>query len=168
MKNFLIILTVFVFASCLRNTDCEPFTVSAIQDFRPVEKEGYVPFYVEENFNTIAVDASQYPDQFSIAEFTFDRDNGTYTISIVTLVERDGESTYLLFLNEEQVATVQNIRSEADFEPLVLEFGSFDLQPGTRIAVAFNAHSNELIPEDDHYAWARGRWSELVFALVCD
>lgn len=166
---FLIALLSSTFNACNSKADCEPFVVSAINEFSAVEKEGFVPFYIHRGIDALAVNSEMYENQYAIAEYTFDRKKGEYEIKISTLLEVDGESTYKLMINGKQVTQLVNDETEIDYTEKIYSFGKFALNQGDVIGIAFNNISNEKIVEyDGEFAFARGRWKNLVFERVCN
>ncbi|HOO84179.1 MAG TPA: hypothetical protein PLS94_06440 [Prolixibacteraceae bacterium] len=164
----LAILFSIAFNACSSKEDCTPFSVSAIDQFAAVEKEGFVPFYIHRGIDALAVNSEMYENQFAIAAYTFEKKKGEYEIKITTLLEVDGESTYQLMINGTQVAQIINDKTEVDFTEKIYSFGKFNLNQGDVIGIAFNNISNEEIVEyNGEYAFARGRWKNLIFERVC-
>jgi hypothetical protein len=164
----LLVLLSTTFNACNSKADCEPFSVSSINEFVAVEKEGYAPFYIHRGIDALAVNSEMYENQYAIAEYIFNRRKGEYEIKISTLLEVDGESTYKLMINGKQVAQLVNDETEIDYTEKVYSFGKFALNQGDVIGIAFNNISNEKIVEyDGGFAFARGRWKNLIFERVC-
>lgn len=166
----LIILILIINLSLEANSqvsECESFKISAIEDFNPEEKRGYVPFYKDEKQKALAVNAVEYKDQFSLASYTFTKEKGKYKIDINTLSEFDGESTYKLFVNGKLVSEVQNNPSDKDYTVQNFKFGNVNLKPKDTISIAFNSHTNGKIPEGESTAYSRGRWTELEITHIC-
>jgi len=156
-----------MFAGCQSKADCEPFTVSAIDKFGATEKEGYVPFYIHRGVDALAVNSEEHENEYAFATYTFSKKSGEYEIKITTVLEDDGESTYKLFINDKQVAQMQNEKSDVNYVERVYSFGKLKLKQGDVIGIAFNNVSNGKIPENDSFAFARGRWKNLIFEKVC-
>lgn len=168
LLSILAILLSFAFNACNSKEDCTPFSVSSIEQFAAVEKEGFVPFYIHRGIDALAVNSEMYENQFAIAAYTFEKKKGEYEIKITTLLEVDGESTYQLMINGTQVAQIINDKTEVDFTEKIYSFGKFNLNQGDVIGIAFNNISNEEIVEyNGEYAFARGRWKNLIFERVC-
>lgn len=166
---FLIMMSGFMFLGCENKTNCDPFTISAIDEFSAVEKEGFSPFYIHRGVNALAVNSEMFENEYAIAEYTFQNKKGEYDIKITTVLEVDGESTYKLFINNKQVAQLINEETEVDFAEKMYDFGQFKLHQGDVIGVAFNNISNEKIIENEgQFAFARGRWKNLIFERVCN
>ena len=166
--HILAILSSIAFNACNSKEDCTPFSVSAIDQFAAVEKEGFVPFYIHRGIDALAVNSEMYENQYAIAAYTFEKKKGEYEIKITTLLEVDGESTYQLMINGSKVAQIVNDKTEVDFTEKVYSFGKFNINQGDEISIAFNNISNEEIVEyNGQYAFARGRWKNLIFERVC-
>ncbi|MEO0796701.1 MAG: DUF5060 domain-containing protein [Verrucomicrobiota bacterium] len=136
----------------------------AREDF-PSLDSGEVPYYVDNTYNALAINAGNvnYRDKFARAELTFDGDSDEYDVTITTVVEYDGESIYRLLINGTQVATYTNPRVDeaGDLQPNTHTWSGITINNGDTIAIESNTASNGLIPEDDAFAWARGRWRQL-------
>lgn len=173
IRVFSIFIFALVFAmaviqtGCQSKADCEPFTVSAIDEFGATQKDGYVPFYIHRGVDALAVNSEEYENEYAFAVYTFSKKSGEYEIKITTVLEDDGESTYKLFINDKQVAQVQNEESDVNYVERVYSFGKFKLHQADVIGIAFNNVSNEKIPEDESFAFARGRWKNLIIQKVC-
>ena len=150
-----------------QDSDCASFNVSAFEDFSPIERTGYVPFYKEKRHQALAVNAAEYPAEFALASHTVKNKKGKYNIEINTLSEIDGESTYRILINGKLVSEVQNKPSEEDWTVQTFNCGTVRLKPGDIISVAFNSHTNGKIPEGETTAYARGRWTGIKISTVC-
>ncbi len=139
-------------------------TYSAVDDFDMLEVEEFVPFYHDQERGVLAIDAAMYKDQFSIARLTFDGKSSIYDLTFQSMTEIDGESTYKVFINDSLVAEFQNPETEIDFEIIEHTARNIPIENGQIISVQFNSHSNGKIPENDAFAYARGRWKGLVLS----
>jgi hypothetical protein len=160
---FLIISTM----AAAQKPDCKSYKIDAIENFAPVEKKGYVPFYVDKRRTALAVNSEHHGSSYSMASYTFGQVRGRYNIRINTLLEIDGEPTYKLYVNGRFISEVQNDPSDEDHVPRYLDFGNVRLKPGDTIGIAFNAHTNGKIPEGESTAFARGRWRDIVITHLC-
>ena len=135
---------------------------NAIEDF-PVLDAGEVPYYVDQVRGALAVDASvvAYRDRFAKAEVVFDGQPGIYQIVLIGLAENDGEAEYRLSVNGNIVAEATNPEVVEPFSVARHEFADIDLPAGAVIGVESLANSNEKIPENGEFAFARGRWTTL-------
>ncbi len=144
----------------------DPIVYRAISDFGDVEA-GDVPYYKDMPRAALAINAAivSYRDKFARALTPFQGPGGTYDVTLTTLAEFDGESTYRVLVNGRVIGTVQNtpVPVAEDYKPLRTVFRSVKLSPNDVIGVESNSHTNGLIPEGDGTAWARGRWSEISF-----
>ncbi len=126
---------------------------------------GDVTYYKDNTFNALAIDTSiaANRDKYARAERTFTGTTGIYNVTIVTLTEEDGESTYKLRINGEIVGTFQNPRvgNSKDLKPYFHTWSNISIPANATIAVESNTHTNGLIPEGTGTAWSRGRWRQI-------
>ena len=167
VQIILIMISVLYIQATAQKSDCETYKIMAANDFSPVEKTGYVPFYFDKGRNALAVDSEKYGNSFAYASFTFEKPKGKYAVKINTVVENDGEPTYKLFVNGKLIAEVQNNSSDENFVTNYLDFGTVRLKSGAEIGISFNAHTNGKIPEGESTAYARGRWTDIVITHKC-
>ncbi|MFK7859410.1 MAG: hypothetical protein AB8B64_11325 [Granulosicoccus sp.] len=147
-----------LFFSVAANADTT--TYLAISDF-PVIDAGEVPFYRDQARQALAVNAAvvDYRDRFAKAEVVFDGQPGIYQFTLVAIAENDGEADYRLSVNGEVVAEASNPEVDEDFLVVRHSFGELSLSAGAIIGVESLANSNEKIPENGEFAFARGRWT---------
>jgi hypothetical protein len=148
------------------STSQEVITLKALEDFERLDIEGFVPFYRDEQRGVLAVNSIEYPDEFAAAETKWNWSDATYNITIKTMPEEDGECTYRLFINGELIGEFVNLEVDEAFGNATHTWRGVEIEAGDIIRITSNTHSNGLIPENDGYAWARGRWSELIFIRV--
>ena len=140
----------------------------ATSDFSNIAA-GEVPYYKDNNNNALAIDAGNvnYRNKFARAEATFNGEDGTYSVKIVTLTEEDGESTYRLHVNGTIVKTYKNPYigpgSSKDMGANTHTWTGVSLKKGDKIAISSNTHTNGEIVEGSGTAWSRGRWRSIEF-----
>ena len=163
-KGFFMILGALTFASA---TYAKPITLQAVSDF-PTLGKGEAPFYKDTRSRALAINVGNpnFRDKWAQAETTFTEIAGTYTITITTLTETDGESIYRLLVNGVEAGTFQNPESQKDYIPIQHTWAGIHLEPGTILSVESKAHTNGKIPERGGTAWARGRWRSLTITLA--
>jgi len=143
----------------------EDVTLLAIVDFTVVQGNGLVAAYKDNNRQALAIDAKLYKDKFAAAETIYDGKDGSYTLVVTALTETDGESTYKLFVNGNEIGLAQqNPASEIDYQPVYHSWNSVALKNGDVIQVHFNSASNGKIPEGSGFAYSRGRWTTLTIS----
>ncbi|MEQ8683312.1 MAG: DUF1593 domain-containing protein, partial [Cyclobacteriaceae bacterium] len=99
------------------------------------------------------------------AQHTFTGEKGNYMVTLYSMMETDGECEYTVSVNGKVVLKAKNPTTKTDYAIHVTQAkSSVNLQPGDVIQVTSNALTNGLIPEGNTTAYARGRWTELVFA----
>lgn len=160
LKHFIFFLTFVGFLNS--NAQKQNITLHAISDFKQVSQKNHVSFYVHKYKKALAINAGKHKGKFAIAQATKTIAKGTYQVTITTLGEIDGESTYRLFVNDQQVAEQQNQPTEKDYQPQTLNFGTIKIPKKATIKIAFNSHTNGKIPEGNGTAFSRGRWTQLT------
>ena len=127
--------------------------------------EGYVPAYQDVKKKALAIKAGNknYRDQYAAAQTTFNGKTGKYAITLVTLLEEDGESTYKVKVGNQYVGgTIKNAESEKNNVKQRNTLPSkVKVKNGDIIQVEFMAVTNGKIPEGEGTAYARGRWTQL-------
>ncbi|WP_162555728.1 T9SS type A sorting domain-containing protein [Reichenbachiella versicolor] len=136
-------------------------TLNALEDFNDLNIDGFVPAYKDEGRKALAVNAGTYKEMFAAATTIFSGNKGIYDITITTVKEEDGESTYRLRISGQLIGEFQNPETEIDMEATTHTFDNVVLKEGDVIQVEFNSTSNGKIPEGDAFAFARGRWRQL-------
>lgn len=139
------------------------FDLSAISDFTNTNVSGFSPAYVDDARNALAIDAAKYKNSYAAAETIFGGDTEVYDITLNTLTELDGESSYTLSVNGTVVGTYKNPTTTTDYLPSSKLFEGIRVQNGDLIRVTFNSHTNGKIPEGNGTAFSRGRWTSLNF-----
>lgn len=101
------------------------------------------------------------------AEETYTGVAGDFFFSVNAMAEPDGECTYEVFVNGVKVGEAQTTRIHGTNTPAytveTLEINStaVALKSGDVIRVTFNQTSNNLVPEGNGFATARGRWRSI-------
>lgn len=165
---FTLLLVTSLFFSCGKIEQKEikqPTSVSysALNDFLAVEKEGFVPFYKDMDRGVLGIDAAEFKDQFALSEVIFEGESGTYDLTFTSMTEIDGESTYRVLIDDKFIAEFQNPETENDFELIPHSAKGIEIKKGQTVRIEFNTHSNDKIPEDGGFAYARGRWKGIDF-----
>lgn len=150
----------------------ESYVYDATEDF-PDTTSGDIDYYKDNGNDVLAIAAQIVANRtgFARASRTFDGVSGSYDVTITTMTEYDGESTYRLLVNGAQVATFQNPfvldppNSPLDLQPHTHTWAGINIPNGATIAIESNADSNDQVSEavdgNPPWAWARGRWSQL-------
>jgi len=112
---------------------------------------------------SLAINAKLHKDKFATATARFSGPAGRYDLTIGTLLENDGESTYRLRVRGRMIGTFQN-PSGPDGKRHYHTWPDVHLNEGDILEVESNTHSNGRIPEGNGFAWARGRWTNLRIA----
>lgn len=144
----------------------------ARSDF-PDISSGTVDYYRDNGNGALAIAANIEANRgvFARAKRSFDGATGVYDVTITTMTEYDGESTYRLLVNGVQVATFQNPfvldppDSPLDLQSHTHTWTGISITNGASISVESNADSNDQVSEagdgNPPWAWARGRWSQI-------
>ena len=144
-------------------------------DFTNIEVSGYdkatkgtIPGSPSNGINTgepvIGCGGSNGINRPIAAEITYNGSDADVTFSVKAVGEPDGECTYEIFVNEVKVGENQATRIHGTsvapytYEDLPINTETIALKKGDVIRVTSNQVSNNLVPEGDGFATARGRW----------
>jgi hypothetical protein len=141
-----------------------PYVLVATRDFEGVSGSGFVPFYTDEGHKALAINASRHKDRFAAARTKFQGDSGKYDITITTMTETDGESTYRLSIGGKSVGTFTNPATDDDYQPARHTWGNVALKKGDTVQVEFNTASNKKKADGNSFGYSRGRWTKLDFS----
>lgn len=134
----------------------------ATEHFRTVEGGDFVPGYVVAQHDALAVNASRYKDKYAAASATFGGPSGRYDITLNTMTEADGESTYRLVVDGKLIGMFTNPETAQDYQPATHTWPGVPIGDGATIQVEFNSASNGKKPEGNGFGYARGRWTSLA------
>jgi len=142
-------------------SSAQSIELQAISDFTNLDS-GEAPYYLDiaGGRNVLAINAADpaYRNKFARAEHEFTGSDGIYDITINALGEIDGDGTYRLIINGVIQGESVNEPVSSDYTVIEHHFQGIALTTFDTIAVESNAVSNEMIPEGDGFAFARGRW----------
>jgi dienelactone hydrolase len=147
------------------------YVFNALTDFQDLDG-GEVPYYKDKRNLTLAIRANivEHRNQFAAVTRKFDGASGTYDVTITTLVEEDGESTYRILINGTVAGTFRNKNigagSALDMKPATHVWQSLRLNNGDTLSIESNTATNGEIPEAGGTAWARGRWRKIELNRV--
>jgi hypothetical protein len=144
-------------------TTCTDVTLGAIAKFTTISISGFSPAYKDNARNALAIDAALYKEKFAAASTSFTGTTGKYDITINTLTELDGESTYRVKVSGVEIGTFKNPTTTVDYKPASKTFTNVSVKKGDVIQVEFNSHTNGKVPEAGGTALSRGRWTSLAF-----
>ncbi len=135
-----------------------------------MEVDGFVPSYKDEVRQAIGVDASKYKGEFGASQYTYTGKTGYYDLTLTTLTELDGESSYKIKIDGLLVGEFQNPTTDTDYQPYSKTFPYILVRNGDLIQIESSTHSNEKVPEGSGFAFSRGRWKsmELACSGTCD
>lgn len=136
----------------------------ATEDFELKDK-GEIPYYIHQEEHALAINAvhQEYRNKYAYAAHTVTaKDVGTYRLTLVTLTEIDGESSYRILHNGVEIAQFTNPETNTDYQEAYFHVDNVELKKGDIIQVASKAVTNGKIPENGGTAFARGRWRALV------
>ncbi len=125
-------------------------------------------YYTDTKNGALAIDASNkaFRDEYATAKTVFNGESGKYNLSLVTLTENDGESSYVVKINGKIIDTLVNTTTDASYAMVNHNLGGFFLLKNDVIEIASKAVTNGRIPENDETAWSRGRWKKLIATPV--
>lgn len=159
---------IYLLAGISSSLSAQTIELQAITDF-PDLTAGEVPYYIDTvgDRNVLAINAANvdYREKYARATTTFNGASGNYNVTITALGEIDGEGEFRFLVNGVLVGSAFNQRVSVDWGEQLHSFDDIQLMAGDEIAVESSALSNELIPENGEYAFARGRWRSLNLNL---
>jgi hypothetical protein len=117
-------------------------SLKAVRDFRIVTAGGFVPAYKDESHDALAINPSQYKDKFAAAETEFTGDTGVYNVTITTMTETDGESTYKLLIDDKLVGQFTNPKTSVDYKPTPKTWKKVSIPKDATIRIEFNTATN--------------------------
>jgi len=136
--------------------------LKAVRDFRIVAGDGFVPAYKDGRHNALAINPDDYKDKFAAAQTKFTGKAGTYDITLTTMAEIDGESTYKLLIEGKLVGQFTNPKTSQDYKPTLKTWKNISVDKGATIRVEFNTATNSKAKQGRRMAYARGRWLALT------
>ena len=112
----------------------KPIQLQAVSDF-PNLGTPEVSFYKDTRTRSLAINAGNrnLRGKWARAEATFAGDSGTYDITITTLVETDGESSYRLVINGVEAGSFKNPESKKDYAPVQHTWSGITIPAGAKI-----------------------------------
>jgi len=147
------------------STYAQSIELQAITDFTNLDS-GEVPYYIETagERNALAINAAipAQRNKFARAEHVFTGSDGLYDITINALGEIDGDGTYRLLVNGVVQGVSVNTPVTVDYTVIEHLFQAIAITNQDTLAVESKAVSNDMIPEGDGFAFARGRWRSLT------
>lgn len=125
--------------------------------------EGFSPAYYDKDRNAIAINTVEHPtDEWAAATKIFEKETGIYTIKFTSLLETDGESSYIVKIDGQKVMEFTNPRIYGkgipEYEPHEVSVKDISIKNGSVIQVEFLPHSNNMVEEGEGFAFARARW----------
>lgn len=162
MKKIVLLLTISILGFLNSNAQNNIISLEAFTDFEQIDQKPYVKFYKHKYKKALAVNAGKHKGKFAIAKATKVVPKGKYKVSLITLGETDGESSYRIFINDKLIKEKQNKPTTVDYQPQTLEFGTIKIKKSSEIKIAFSSHTNGKIPEGNGTAYSRGRWQTLI------
>ena len=135
-----------------------------------IRVDGFSPAYFDKPNQAFAVNTIQNPtDKWGAAMQVWDGTEGLYQMNFTSLCELDGESSYKVKVDGLEVLSFTNPfifdTGAEDYKPFKITVYNIRLKKGSVIQVEFLPHSNNLIPENDAFAFARARWRDIEFLI---
>jgi len=140
--------------------------LNALTDFQINPTYATSTYYKDEKNDALAINAANKTlrDKFAIAKTTFSGESGIYRVSLATMTENDGESSYVVKLNGSVLDTLVNPETKDTYDEVNHNLGEYFIETNDIIQVESKAVTNGKFPENDETAWSRGRWNKLIFA----
>ena len=166
LKSFIASLALLLVA-CTPNPPKEKITLIATQDFTLPSDTG---LYNDEARQALAIDAANptYRDIMLGVSRSVDwvKAPKAYDIDLHYMAEKDGESRYELWVNDDLVKSAQAVETDLEFESHITQWNAVTLSTNDIITVKANAVTNGKIPEGDGTAYSRGRWVKLELTPI--
>lgn len=128
---------------------------------------GFVDGYVDTAHDALAINATVVTsrDKYAAAQRTFDGETGNYKVTLTTLQEMDGESTYKVKIGDSYYGGImKNNETSTDYTEQKHEItDSVLITKGDVIQVEYMAVTNGKVPENGGTAYSRGRWRSIDF-----
>ena len=135
--------------------------LKAVRDFKIVTEGGFVEAYKDGGHDALAINPGEYPDKFAAAEAKFTGDTGSYDITLTTMTETDGESTYKLLIGGKLAGKFTNPKTSIDYKPTMKTWKNVSVSKGATIRIEFNTATNSS-KTSGRIPYARGRWIALT------
>jgi len=133
----------------------------AIRDFEIVTTGDFVPAYKDEGHDALAINPGKYKDKFAAAETKFNGKTGAYDITLTTMTETDGESSYKVIIGDKLVGQFTNPKTSVDYRPTPKTWKNVSVSKGAKIRIEFNTATNSN-KTSGRIPYARGRWIALT------
>jgi len=137
--------------------------LKAVRNFKIVTGGGFVEAYKDDGHDALAIDPGKYKDKFAAAEAKFTGDTGAYDVTLTTMTETDGESTYKLLIGGKLAGRFTNPKTSTDYKPTTKTWKNVSVSKGATIRVEFNTATNSN-KTSGRIPYARGRWIALTLA----
>jgi len=139
--------------------------LKAVRDFKIVSGNSFVPAYKDDGHDALAIDPGKHKDKFAAAETKFTGDAGKYDVTLTTMTETDGESTYKVLIGGKLAGKFTNPRTSVDYKPTPKTWKNVSVSKGATIRVEFNTATNSN-KTSGRIPYARGRWIALTLVPV--
>ncbi|TMM58420.1 DUF5060 domain-containing protein [Maribacter algarum] len=141
-------------------------SLHSLSDFQINPSSATSTYYKDEKNKALAIDAANKSlrNKFAQAKTVFNGERGMYRLSLATMTENDGESSYVVKVNGSVLDTLVNPPTNDTYDEVNHNFGEYFVATNDIIQVESMAVTNGKIPENDETAWSRGRWNRLIFA----
>ncbi|HEC03178.1 MAG TPA: DUF5060 domain-containing protein, partial [Phycisphaerales bacterium] len=137
--------------------------LKGVRDFKIITGGGFVEAYKDDGHDALAIDPGKYKDKFAAAEAKFTGDTGAYDVTLTTMTETDGESTYKLLIGGKLAGRFTNPKTSTDYKPTTKTWKNVSVSKGATIRVEFNTATNSN-KTSGRIPYARGRWIALTLA----
>ncbi len=135
----------------------------AIEHFKIAAGGGFVGAYKDNGHNALAINPDDHKDKFAAAEATFTGKAGKYDVTLTTMAETDGESTYKLIIDGKLVGQFTNPKTAQDYKPTLKTWNDVTVGKNAGIRVEFNSATNSTTQQGSRKGYSRGRWQSLTF-----
>ncbi len=128
----------------------------AIEHFNIVQGGGFVKAYPDTGHNALAINPAGNQGKFAAGELTFTGAAGRYDITLTTMAETDGESTYRLLVGGTRIGQFTNPKTSVDYKLTHITWKNVEVTKKATIRVEFNTATHGA-------GSSRGRWTALTY-----
>ena len=139
--------------------------VRAIDDFIITDAKS-IAYYADNEQYALAINTSNHPkDTFAYAQYVVQaKEKGTHLLTLVTLAEMAGESTYRMYLNNQLIGEFTNPVTDTNYQEVHFKMDNITLKKGDLLKVASNSATNNSISKNNKTAYSSGIWRALVMS----
>jgi hypothetical protein len=150
-------------------TDPNPpqeITVRSIDFDKYTGISGFVPYYKDNE--VLAINTVEHPDQWAAAQYTYNDESYIFDVSVIVLVENDGETPARLRVAGEIVGdSIAPEYIDGKWRDETITWKDITINKGDLVQVETIGVSNQKVKESSgDWGYARGRWRSMTLTPV--